>query len=68
MALTTNAVFIVLQVAQTHLWYGGLAQDVSIFGTQGSVVVLLVWVLLRENSRRGLFFGKRALIRCCECC
>jgi len=30
--------------------------------SQGSVIVLLVWVLLMENSRRGLFFGKKAPI------
>jgi len=61
-ALAVNAAFIVLHFAQTHLWYDGLAQDVSIFSSQGSVILLLVWVLLMENDRRGLFFGKRAPI------
>jgi hypothetical protein len=61
-ALGVNAAFILLRVLQTHLWYDGLAQDVSIFSSQGSVIVLLVWVLLMENSRRGLFFGKKAPI------
>lgn len=61
-ALGANAVFILLHFAQTHIWYDGLAQDVSIFSSQGSVIVLLVWVLLMENSRRGLFFGKKAPI------
>jgi hypothetical protein len=59
-ALGVNAAFIGLHFVQTHLWYDGLAQDVSIFTSQGSVIVLLVWVLLMENSRRGLFFGKKA--------
>lgn len=59
MALALNAGFILLHFAQTHLWYDGLAQDVSIWSSQASVVVLLVWVLLMENDRRGLFFGKR---------
>ena len=63
LALGVNAVFILLHFAQTHLFYDGLAQDVSIFSSQGSVIVLLVWVLLMENSRRGLFFGKKAPIR-----
>jgi hypothetical protein len=49
----------VLHLIQTHLWYDGLAQDVSVFSSQGSVIVLLVWVLLMENNRRGMFFGKK---------
>ena len=54
-----NGLFIVLHLAQTHLWYDGLAQDVSIWSALGSVVVMLVWVLLMENPRRGLFFGRK---------
>jgi hypothetical protein len=61
-ALAANVFFILLHFIQTHIWYDGLAQDVSIFSSQGSVIVLLVWVLLMENSRRGLFFGKKAPI------
>ena len=62
LALGVNAVFILLHFAQTHLFYDGLAQDVSVFSSQGSVIVLLVWVLLMENPRRGLFFGRKAPI------
>jgi hypothetical protein len=58
-ALAMNAVFILLRVVQSHLWYDGLAQDVSIWSSQASVAILLVWVLLMENNRRGMFFGKR---------
>jgi len=58
-ALAINGVFAVLHLIQTHLFYDGLAQDVSILSSQGSVIVLLVWVLMMENPRRGLFFGKR---------
>jgi hypothetical protein len=58
-ALATNAFFIVLHLIQSHIWYDGLAQDVSIFSSQGSVILLLVMVLLMENQRRGLFFGKK---------
>lgn len=58
-ALGINALFIVLHLVQSHIWYDGLAQDVSIFSSQGSVILLLVAVLLMENSRRGLFFGKK---------
>jgi hypothetical protein len=32
---------------------------VSIWSSQASVVILLIWVLLMENPRRGLFFGKK---------
>lgn len=62
-ALAANAAFILLHFVQTHVWYDGLAQDVSIWSSQGSVIVLLVWVLLMENSRRGMFFGKKLPIR-----
>ena len=57
-ALLANLFFIVLHTVQTHVFYDGLAQDVSIFSSQGSVVLLLVVVLLMENRRRGLFWGK----------
>jgi hypothetical protein len=58
-ALGVNAFFIALHFLQTHMWYDGLAQDVSIFSSQGSVIVLLVWIMLMENPRRGMFFGKK---------
>ncbi|MEU8075543.1 hypothetical protein AB0B31_08825 [Catellatospora citrea] len=57
-ALAFNAAFVLLHFAQTQLWYDGLAQDVSIWSSQFSVIILLVWVLLMENDRRGLFFGR----------
>ncbi len=64
LALSVNALFVMLHLLQTQVWYDGLAQDVSIWSSQGSVVLLLVMVLLMENSRRGLFFGYkiRALV------
>ena len=58
LALGVNGFFVALHLVQTHLWYDGLAQDVSIWSSLGSVVVMLVWVLLMENPRRGLFFGR----------
>jgi len=61
-ALAANVFFILLHFVQTHIWYDGLAQDVSIWSSQASVVLLLVAVLLMENSRRGLFWGKKAPI------
>lgn len=56
--LGMNAGFAVLHLAQTHWLYDGIAQDVSIWSSQGSVVLLLVVVLVMENRRRGLFFGR----------
>ncbi len=58
-ALGVNALFVGLHFVQTHIWYDGLAQDVSIWSSQVSVIILLVWVLLMENQRRGMFFGRR---------
>lgn len=60
LALLANLFFIVLHLGQTAVWYDGLAQDVSIWSAQGSVIILLVLVLLMENQRRGLAFGLRA--------
>ena len=57
--LGANAFFIGLHFLQTHLWYDGLAQDVSIWSSQVSVIILLVWTLLMENRRRGMFAGKK---------
>jgi hypothetical protein len=56
-ALGLNAVFIVLHLVQTHVFYDGLAQDTSVFSSQGSVILLLVMVLIMESRRRGLLFG-----------
>ncbi len=58
-ALGLNAFFIILHFVQTQLWYDGLAQDVSIFSSQGSVILMLVAILLMENQRRGLFWGRK---------
>jgi hypothetical protein len=58
-ALGLSAFFVLLHLLQTSIWYDGLAQDVHIGTSQGSVILLLVMVLLMENQRRGLFFGKK---------
>ena len=58
-ALGANAFFILLHFVQTHIWYDGIAQDVSIFSSQGSVILMLVAILLMETPRRGLFWGKK---------
>ena len=58
-ALGVNVLFIVLHLIQTHIWYDGLAQDVSIFSSQGSVILMLIWIMLMENNRRGVLVGKK---------
>ena len=59
-ALSGSAVFILLHLVQTQYFYDGLAQDVHIMSAQASVVFLLVMVIMMENRRRGMFFGKKA--------
>ena len=58
--LIINAVFIVLHLVQTHIWFDGLAQDVPIITSQGSVIIMLVLILIIEHPRRGLFMGRKA--------
>ena len=59
-ALGVNAFFIILHFIQTHLWYDALAMDMSSFTSQGSVILMLCFILVMENKRRGMFFGARA--------
>lgn len=58
-ALAANAGFIGLHILQTKITYDGLAQDVHIFTSLGSVLLMLVMILIMENQRRGLAFGKK---------
>ena len=52
-----NFLFIGLHLLSTHTTYDGLAQDTHIVSALGAVAIMLIWVLLMENNRRGLFFG-----------
>jgi hypothetical protein len=58
-ALVGSLAFVVVHWLQTAIWYDGLAQDVAVSSSQGSVIILLVMVLVMENNRRGLFWGKK---------
>ena len=58
-SLGINAVFIVLHLVQTQLTFDGLAQDVPIWTSQGSVIIMLAEVLILENQRRGFVLGKK---------
>ncbi|XP_078586088.1 uncharacterized protein LOC144867955, partial [Branchiostoma floridae x Branchiostoma japonicum] len=46
-----------LHLAQTHLTYDATAQDVSIFSSQGSVIVALLLMMVIEFQDRGVLFG-----------
>jgi hypothetical protein len=56
-ALAVNGVFALLHIAQTQLFYDGLAQDVPVWSSQVSVIVMLVIMLYTLAPRRGLILG-----------
>jgi hypothetical protein len=58
-ALAANGAFILLHILQTHLWYDGLAQDVPVWSSQYSVIVMLVIILYGMAPQRGLFLGRK---------
>jgi hypothetical protein len=58
-ALGLNGFFVLLHIAQTRFFYDGLAQDVHEATSMGSVVLMLFLILVMENNRRGMFFGKK---------
>ena len=58
-AILINLAFIFLHLIQTHIWFDGLAQDVPIWTSQGSVIVMLFIILIIENPNRGLFLGRK---------
>ena len=57
LAICFNLLFVGLHVAQTRIFYDGLAQDTSVYASQFSVIFMLVFILIMENRRRGLLFG-----------
>jgi hypothetical protein len=61
-ALLLNATFVLIHIAQTKLTYDGLAQDVPEFSALASVALMLFAIIIMENDRRGMFFGKKALV------
>lgn len=60
--LALNGGFSILHFIQTHTLYDGLAQELNVTTPQVAVIIMLIWVLLMENYRRGLFFGKSVSI------
>jgi hypothetical protein len=59
-ALAITLTFVSLHLIETQALFDGLAQDVPIITSQGSVIVMLSIILIIENQRRGLFLGKKA--------
>ena len=59
MALAINIVFVIWHIVQTRVFYDGLAQDVSIWTSMGSVAILLMLVIIMENQRRGVVLGRK---------
>ncbi len=55
--LIFNFIFIILHFLQTILFYDGLAQDVPIFSSQYSVILILVTLILMQINQRGIFFS-----------
>ena len=47
--LSVTVFFIFLHLIQTHIWFDGLAQDVPIFTSQGSVFLMLAIALVLLN-------------------
>jgi hypothetical protein len=55
--LAVHAVFHALHLVQTHTTYDGLAPDTPEASSQGSVIMLLVFVLAIEFRDRGMLLG-----------
>ncbi len=59
LSFAINGFFILLHLIHTQLFYDKLAQDVPIWTSQGSVILMLSIIVVMENPRRGTFFGKK---------
>jgi hypothetical protein len=57
-AFAINGAFIALHIVQTNVWYDGLAQDVPVWTSQWSVILMLIIILYQFSPVRGLFAGK----------
>lgn len=57
--LAVNLGFFGVHWIQTQIWYDGLAIAVPEVTSQGSVILMLVFILILEAPRRGLFFGRK---------
>jgi hypothetical protein len=60
-SLGLNLFFWVLHLVQTHIWYDATAPTAHESSSQGSVILMLIFVLMMEGPKRGLFFGRPAM-------
>lgn len=60
--LVFNFIFIILHLLETVFLYDGLAQDMPIFTSQYSVILVLIVILVMESTRRGIFFGYKVAL------
>ncbi|TFH28569.1 MAG: hypothetical protein E4G98_05230 [Promethearchaeota archaeon] len=59
-SLLINFIFIVIHIVHTQLYYDKTAQDVPVWTSQGSVILMLSIIIVMENPRRGIVFGQKA--------
>lgn len=62
-SLAINVIFIIIHIVHTQLFYDKTAQDVPIWTSQGSVILMLSIIIVMENPRRGIVFGKKAAFK-----
>jgi len=58
-ALAVNGLFVLAHIAQTQLFYDGLAQDVPVWSSQFSVIIMLIIMIYSLAPRRGLILGQK---------
>jgi len=59
-AIGINLFFTVLHLIETQIWFGGLAQDVPIWTSQYSVIIMLVVILIIEKPKKGIISRSRS--------
>ncbi len=57
--IITQIVFSLLHLIQTYFFYDTLAHDTPVWLSQVSVIIMLVFMMILLNDKRGLFFGKK---------
>ena len=60
-SLGCNFFFWLLHLLHTHIWYDATAPTAHEMSSQGSVILMLIFVLMMEGPKRGLFFGRPAM-------
>jgi hypothetical protein len=60
-SLGLNGFFWLLHLLHTHVWYDATAPTAHEMSSQGSVILMLIFVLMMEGPKRGLFFGRSGM-------